>query len=94
MSNTRRSFMQQVIASAGVVAGVPRLSHALSTTPDAPDPLLEKPEPVTMADLGRQSSKPVTVTEVNDYTTGHYTGTLAPSPPHADMNPKKAFVVT
>ena len=96
MSNTRRNFMQQMIASAGVVAGAPRLSHALSTTSpaDGPDPLFEKPEPVTMADLARQSSKAVTVTEVNDYTTGHYTGTLAPSPPHADMNPKKAFVVT
>ena len=80
MSNTRRNFIQQMIVGAGAVAGAPRLSHALSTAApaDGPDPVFQKPEPVTMADLGRQSSKAVAVTEVNDYTTGHYTGTLAP----------------
>src|ERR1700722_11873530 len=95
MAKTRRSFMQQVFAGAGGVIATPRLSHAISTAvlADGPDPLFEKPAPVTMAELGNQSPKAVTVTEVNDYTTGHYHGTLAPSPPHADMNPKKAFVV-
>ena len=31
--------------------------------------------------------------EVHDYAPGHYTGPLSPSPPHADLNAKKAVVV-
>ena len=30
---------------------------------------------------------------MSDYAPGHYTGALTPSPPHADMNAKKAVVV-
>ena len=96
MTNTRRSFVQQLIAGASGVLASSRHSHALAPAPppDGPDPLFEKPAQVKMAELASQSAKAVTVTEVDDYATGHYTGTLVPSPPHADMNPKKAFVVT
>jgi hypothetical protein len=96
MANTRRNFMQQFVAGAGgVLAGSRRSPAFVAAVPvNGPDPLFEKIEPGNMAELGRLSSKAVTVTEVKDYTTCHYTGTLAPSPPHADMNPKRAFVVT
>ncbi len=57
----------------------------------APSPLL-KPQPVTMAELARVKSGGVSVVEVSDYIFGGYQGEL-PSPPHADLNPKKAFVV-
>jgi hypothetical protein len=57
----------------------------------APSPLL-KPEPVTMAGLAKLKTGGVSVVEVSDYVFGGYTGPL-PSPPHADLNPQKAFVV-
>ena len=34
---------------------------------DSPDPLFEKPEPVTMAELARRATPGVTALEVNDY---------------------------
>jgi hypothetical protein len=58
-----------------------------------PDAVFEKPAPETMAALAKQPTAGVSVIEVSDYALGHYTGTLAPSPPHADMNPKKAIIV-
>jgi len=70
-----------LIGAAGVRAG------------DGPDPVFEKPEPVTMAELAGQTTPGVSAVEVNDYAPGHYTGALAPSPPHADGNAKKAVVV-
>jgi len=63
---------------------------------DGPDSVFEKPEPVTMtelAELARRTTRKVSAMEVNDYAPGHYTGALTPSPPHADMNAKKAIVV-
>jgi hypothetical protein len=60
---------------------------------DGPDPIFEKPAPVTMAELAKRAAPGVSALEVNDYVPGHYTGPLTPSPPHADMNAKKAVVV-
>ena len=60
---------------------------------DGPDPIFEKPEPVTMAELAKRTTLGVSALEVNDYAPGHYTGALTPSPPHADMNARKAVVV-
>ncbi len=60
---------------------------------DGPDPVFEKPEPVTMAELAKRTTPGVTALEVNDYAPGYYTGPLNPGPPHADMNAKKAVVV-
>jgi hypothetical protein len=60
---------------------------------DGPDPIFEKPAAVTMADLAERTTQGVSAVEVNDYAPGHYTGALTPSPPHADMNAKKAVVV-
>ena len=58
-----------------------------------PDPLFEKPVPVSMAEIAKRSTGGVSALEVNDYAPGHYTGALTPSPPHADMNARKAIVV-
>ena len=60
---------------------------------DVPDPVFQKPAPITMAELIRQTALGVSAREVNDYAPGQYTGALTPSPPHADMNAKKAIVV-
>ena len=55
-------------------------------------PAHAKPRPVAMAELGRRKSEGVSVMEVSDYVYGNYRGDF-PSPPHADGNPKRAFVV-
>jgi len=36
----------------------------------------------------------VAVQEVGDYAPGHFKGPMTPSPPHADMNPKRAIIVS
>jgi hypothetical protein len=56
-------------------------------------PVISKPAPVTMAELAKRKTAGVTVTEVTDYVFGGYKGEF-PSPPHADHNAKRAFVVT
>lgn len=55
-------------------------------------PRLTKPRALTMAELSRQPKTDVAVYEVNDYVFGGYQGGFR-SPPHADLNPKRAFVI-
>ncbi len=66
---------------------------AVARAGDGPDPIFEKPQPVTMAELAKRATQGVSALEVNDYAPGHYTGALTPSPPHADINARKAVVV-
>jgi hypothetical protein len=56
--------------------------------------VFKRPAPVTMAELAQRPTQAVSVVEVRDYAPGHYTGTLSPSPPHADLEPRKAVVVS
>ncbi len=55
--------------------------------------LLTKPQPITMSELSRLRTEGVAVREVLDYVFGNYQGDF-PSPPHADLNPKKAFIIS
>ena len=64
-----------------------------SVEASGPDPWLQKPAPITMAELAATRSTGVSVAEVSDYTAAHYQGNLTPSPTHADHNPRKAFIV-
>ena len=82
-----RREMMLAAAACGLLG--PALAHAA----DGPDPIFEKPQPLTMAELTKRTTQGVCAVEVKDYAPGHYTGPLTPSPPHADMNPKKAIVV-
>jgi hypothetical protein len=66
---------------------------AAARAEEGPDPAFEKPAPVTMAELARRTTPGVAAVEVSDYAPGHYRGPLAPSPPHADLNPRKAVIV-
>lgn len=59
-----------------------------------PDPLYEKSAPITVEALGRNQLGAVQATEVSDYSPGKYKGSFKPSPPHADLNPKKAILVS
>ena len=58
-----------------------------------PDPIFEKPAPITMAELAKMKIEGVRALEVSDYMFGNYQGPLTPCPPHADQNPKKAFII-
>ena len=49
-------------------------------------------KPITVAALDKQDTADVSVTEVSNYVFGGYTGEM-PSPPHADLNPKRAFII-
>jgi hypothetical protein len=69
-------------------------SPAAAAVGAAPDPLYEKPAPITLAELAQRSTPGVSAAEVNDYAPGRYTGELQPSPPHADHNARRAIIVT
>jgi hypothetical protein len=58
-----------------------------------PDPVYEKPAPLTLAELSQRTTQGVSAVEVSDYSPGRYPGELAPSPPYADHNPRKAIMV-
>ena len=58
-----------------------------------PDPVFEKPAPITLAELARRRTTGVSAAEVSDYAPGRYDGELGTSPPHADHNPRKAVIV-
>jgi len=55
-------------------------------------PVFAKPKPVAMAQLAAMKTEGVSVVEVSDYVFGGYQGDF-PSPPHADINPRKAFII-
>jgi len=52
-----------------------------------------KPAPITLAEMDGLPFEGVTVHEVTDYAPGHYEGPMEPSPPHADMNARRALVI-
>jgi len=59
-----------------------------------PDPLFEKPAPLSMVEFEKLKIQGVRATEVNDYAFPGYKGAFTPSPPHADLNPQKAIIVS
>ena len=72
-----------------VVGGRP----AHGQDPAGPDPIFEKPAPMTMAKLDAWKVDGVRAVEVTDYAYPGYKGRFAPCPPHADLNPQKAVIV-
>ena len=100
MRLSRRKLLKNVVTGAGVAMGgqqalgkgAPKGKPSIEL-PSGPDPLFEKPAPITLADFAQQRNSGVTVTEVNDYAPARYQGDLVPSPPHADHNPRKALIV-
>jgi hypothetical protein len=68
-------------------------SSSVLRAQDGPDPIFEKPLPITMTELAKRNTPGVSAVEVSDYAPGRYKGPLTPSPPHADVNPKKAVIV-
>ena len=64
------------------------------TAPTSPvhPPAIIKRAPVTLAQLAKTKSAGVSVAEVSDYVFGNYQGGFC-SPPHADGNPRRAFII-
>src|SRR5215207_6801449 len=65
--------------------------HAAAPRQNPPAPF-RLAAPVTMSELDGLKTEGVSVREVSDYVYGNYRGDFK-SPPHADLNPKKAFVI-
>jgi len=78
---------------ASVVSGGSATSPPLDSL-SGPDPLFEKPTPITLAELAKRKTSGVTAVEVTDYAPALYQGELSPSPPHADHNPRRAIIVS
>ena len=74
-----------------LLAAIALTGFQLSAGEKISSPLI-KPLPLTVAEVSRLKTEGVSVVEVTDYIFGNYKGDL-PSPPHADGNPKKAFIV-
>ncbi len=77
----------------GALSFVVLVRAANSETGGGAESSSAKSVPVTMAELAKKTTPGVCAVEVSDYAPGHYTGALTPSPPHADMNAKRAIVV-
>jgi hypothetical protein len=58
-----------------------------------PDPLFEKPDPITMETLNGKAIQGVEAYEVTDYAPGHYREKIPNTKPHADHNPHKAVII-
>jgi hypothetical protein len=74
-------FFSSILAGVTATQDPPRVSHAFA-----------KRAPVTLAELAKMKSSGVSAAEVSDYVFGGYRGDFT-SPPHADGNPRKAFIV-
>jgi hypothetical protein len=59
---------------------------------DRSDPTFHTQKTVTMAEFKNKTTSGVSVVEVSDYVYGNYRGHFT-SPPHADLNPRKAFII-
>ena len=90
MGHTRvmRQTMRVSIAVLLLLAGAYKVAAQGRTA----DSIFRERKPVTMSELKRMRSAGVSVAEVSDYVFGNYAGDF-PSPPHADLNPKKAFII-
>jgi hypothetical protein len=99
---SRRSFLQKSGLTA--MLGVSKLFAGTSTVPSGspepgsdhigPDPIYEKPLPHTVDQLAGSKIGGVAALEVDDYSPAGYKGSFKPGPPHADLNPKRAVIVS
>ena len=78
-------------AIAFLAAGMLTKCGSLAAT--GPDPVFEKPRPVTLAELAKIPVRGVAAVEVSDYAPAFFKGEMKPAPPHADHNPQKAVII-
>jgi len=79
----RHKLIAVVIALAGPIS----VAGQNSATP-----AFRHSTPLTISELKKTKTTGVSVAEVSDYVFGNYRGDF-PSPPHADLNPRKALII-
>ena len=84
--------MRSLIVLCALLSGVLPVRPAASGADWPLPPQLTRPAPITMAELAKCKTDDVAVVEVSDYVFGNYRGKFV-SPPSADLNPKKAFII-
>ncbi|MBV8855413.1 MAG: hypothetical protein JOZ02_00495 [Acidobacteria bacterium] len=82
--------MTRLFSSALLLVGVAVLSTRAQTA--NADSSFDRPRAVTMSRLKEMKTAGVSAVEVSDYVFGNYQGDFD-SPPHADGNPRKAYVI-
>ena len=99
---SRRQLLKGIVAAAigaknplssGASPGAATADCTRLREPSGPDAMFEKPEPISVAELGQLHTPGVAAVEVNDFSPCGYRGVFTPSPPHADLNPQKAAVI-
>ena len=80
----RSLLLLTILLLPACAAGQPALARRQTPSPSD--------KPVTMSQLKTAGTSGVSVAEVSDYVYGGYSGSLS-SPPHADINPRKAYVI-
>jgi hypothetical protein len=68
------------------------VTDTVSAQASRADSTFQQATPVRMSELKKTGTSGVSVAEVSDYVFGNYQGDFT-SPPHADLNPKKAFII-
>jgi len=105
---SRRQFFHDAAAGSLVAGAAPRAvrssaaaaARVESTSPaepkpkSGPDAVFEKAAPASIADWAQRKVWGVSAAEVRDYVPKGFQGELRPSPPHADLNPNHAVIVS
>jgi hypothetical protein len=100
MSISRRKALTG-LAAAGLTAATAVASKSgdvlpsstKSSMPSGLDSIFEKPSAISEAEFSARKIEGVQAFEVNDFSPCGYTGPFTPSPPHADLNPRKATLI-
>ncbi|HWR15011.1 MAG TPA: hypothetical protein VN577_09290 [Terriglobales bacterium] len=83
-------------AAAGAASSTGSATRSSSTgsgSAPCPDPIYEKPAAISEAEFGSRRIEGIHAAEVNDFSPFGYSGPFTPSPPHADLNPRKAILI-
>ena len=96
MPLSRRHLLTGLAATtAAATTGEPQVSTLRPGLLTSPPPLFEKPASISISELeSRRRTGPVLATEIHDFAPFGYTGPFTPSPPHADLNPRRAVIIT
>ncbi|MCX6360906.1 MAG: hypothetical protein NT029_13930 [Armatimonadetes bacterium] len=78
-----------IVLAVAVCVGI----AAVAAGQSVPDGVFRKPPSVPLARAAARVNSPVVAVEVDDFAPGRYEGPMAPSPPHADMNARRAVAV-
>jgi len=87
------NLIAAVILTVFVLSSFALIETATAAVGDGPDPIFEKPVPITISQLSQKKFDGVLAVEVNNYLPGGFKGELSPCPPHADLNPQKAVII-